>query len=498
MHALRAVLASALLLAPAAQTARADEPALVLEARDGRLLSPGRDVLGVSRHVSNDSDLAEGVAASAGPDPELFRLRLRGGSDRDTAYAELTSESPQGTPRALLRYVPLRAEGASPDAVSPWLRLVSDSTDARAPAMEPQLLRVQLRDWVRARVQHGRHTREVAARVGGIAEHDGERRVLEARLRLVVLRYAPGAAAVLGHDDASAIELARRQVEIANEIWAQCFIDFGTPEGTPAAVVDPPSPALLAIGDEDGLPARGGGRIAFTANGVAIDTLTVAGDRPRETARRLAKALTKKGFTAQISVNPRAENGAGESADVVVRTRAGAPVTMAPRGTTPLSSDARQRVAIGRVSLDDGIQQFDNMVAAAGTLEERTLIKLLSDADPTTIDVFFINRFAAPERQGEAFIESDGSTMANALVLDRNAVRFERQAWVQAHELGHVLLDEPFHPDNFGWDRPSLLMDSDARAGRVTGPKRLRDDDCRKARRRSLGPGPVLLVPRAD
>jgi hypothetical protein len=197
-------------------------------------------------------------------------------------------------------------------------------------------------------------------------------------------------------------------------------------------------------------------------------------------------------------VNPRAENGAGESADVVVRSRAGALATLAPRGATPLSSDARQGVAIGRVSLEDGVQQFDNMVAAAGTLEERTLVKLLGDGDPTTIDVFFINRFAAPERQGEAFIESDGSTMANSLVLDRNAVRFERQAWVQAHELGHVLLDEPFHPDNFGWDRPSLLMDSDARAGRVTGPKRLRDDDCRKARRRSVGPGPVLLVPRAD
>ena len=110
-----------------------------------------------------------------------------------------------------------------------------------------------------------------------------------------------------------------------------------------------------------------------------------------------------------------------------------------------------------------------------------------------------INRFVNRARQGEAFIEADGSAMANTLIFDRNAVRFERQAWVQAHELGHVLLDEAFHPDNIGIDRPWLLMDADARQGRVTGPKRISDAECTKARRRS-GPGayPVLLrfVPR--
>jgi hypothetical protein len=84
--------------------------------------------------------------------------------------------------------------------------------------------------------------------------------------------------------------------------------------------------------------------------------------------------------------------------------------------------------------------------------------------------------------------------MANALIFDRNAVRYERQAWVQAHELGHVLLDEPLHPDNVGPDRPWLLMDADARQGRVGGPKRLTENECAQARRRS-GPGafPQLL-----
>ena len=161
-----------------------------------------------------------------------------------------------------------------------------------------------------------------------------------------------------------------------------------------------------------------------------------------------------------------------------------------------MTTDARQRLDIGRVDLSDGIQEFDNDVSAAGTLEERTLMKLLSDGDPTTIDVILINHFVSPDRQGEAFIESDISNMANTLIFDRNAVRFQRQAWVQAHELGHVLMDEPFHPDNLGPDRSYLLMDSDARQGRVTGPKRLSDVECKRARRRS-GPDakPALLLP---
>jgi hypothetical protein len=162
----------------------------------------------------------------------------------------------------------------------------------------------------------------------------------------------------------------------------------------------------------------------------------------------------------------------------------------------PLSSDARQRLAIGNVDLSDGISEFDNTISAVGTLEERTLVKLLSDEDPATIDILLVNRFVHRDRQGEAFIEADGSSMANTLIFDRNAVRFERQAWVQAHELGHVLLDEPLHPDNVGPDRPWLLMDADARQGRVGGPKRLTEEECAKVRRRS-GPGaqPTLLKP---
>ena len=54
-----------------------------------------------------------------------------------------------------------------------------------------------------------------------------------------------------------------------------------------------------------------------------------------------------------------------------------------------------------------------------------------------------------------------------------------------AHEIGHVLLNQPLHPDNVGPDRPYLLMDSDNNRGTVNGPKRLDAADCQRVRHES-------------
>jgi hypothetical protein len=57
-----------------------------------------------------------------------------------------------------------------------------------------------------------------------------------------------------------------------------------------------------------------------------------------------------------------------------------------------------------------------------------------------------------------------------------------------------VVLDQAFHPDNAGPDRPWLLMDADASLGAVSGPKRLGEDECARMRTES-GPdeSPALL-----
>jgi hypothetical protein len=468
-----------------------------LNAQNAPLHVPG-DVLGISRRITHDRSLLRASGAELrSEDPENFRIELVDPAERgEVVHARLEAWGPRGEHDGTLRHLSLLRVPGTARFRSAFVRLVTDSTDASAPDVGDQLLRARLGGHVRAVVERAEGEIVVEAFVGAPAG-TGPRSVLKGTLRVTVLRLEPGGPPVVGDRDDEAIALAREQVEIANEIWAQCFIQFGEPADTEVRVVNPPPPALIAIADLDGLPAAGDGQMVLRANGMRVGPVAMRpGAAPEQTALVLAKALENAGFRAEVTINPRAELGAGSSADVVVRDKRGQLVTLSEDPGVPLSSDTQQRLTIGRVDLSDGVDEFDNTLAATGTLEERSLVKLLADANPATIDIFLVNRFVNRDRQGEAFIEADGSSLANTLIFDRNAVRYERQAWVQAHELGHVLLDEAYHPDNLGADRPWLLMDADARQGRVTGPKRLSDEECAKARRRS-GPGayPVLLKP---
>lgn len=496
-------LGALLYLLTLAQTAAA-QPTYTLQFldADNHPLDARTGALGISRRITHDSSLPRAAAAAArSEDRDNFRLELVDPSVRgDAVYVRLEARSSTGARRGLLRHVPLLRTAESGHFRSAFLRLVADSTDVSAPDVGFQILRAQLGDRVHATlVGTGRGMRagDVGATlpVGRSDGYDPARSPLRGTLHLTVLRVEPDGPLAVGDDVEQAMTLARRQVEIANEIWAQCFIDFGPPEAAEVRAVDPPPSALLSVADLDGLPTRRGSKVTFRVNERRVGPVELeAGSTPERSATAIARAVRRSGFRASVTTNPRAELGAGMSADIVVRDARGVLASLTADAQAPLTTDPQQTLAIGSVDLSDGLDEFDNTLAVTGTLEERTLVKLLADEDPTTIDVFLINRFVNRARQGEAFIEADGSAMANTLIFDRNAVRFERQAWVQAHELGHVLLDEAFHPDNIGIDRPWLLMDADARQGRVTGPKRISDAECAKARRRS-GPGahPVLL-----
>lgn len=470
----------------------AEPQLLALDAQNAPL--PAGTAIGISHRITHDSSLPRSSdAAVVSPDPDNFRIELVALREaRDVVYATL--QAVDGEDRhGLLRHVPLRRVPGTTRFRSPFLRLVADATDASAPDVGPQLLRARLGDRILISLPTG--AASAVYRVGGRRDRAGT--LLRGVLRVSVLRYQHQGGPVLGKDDAEAIQLARRQVEIANEIWAQCNIDFGRPESAEVRVVDPPGPLLLSIADLDGLPARGDGSVVLRVAGKLLGPIrTSVNALPEQTALAIAREARLQGLRAEVSLNPRADHGAYPSADLVFRDQHGAALPIFADGLRPLSTDTRQLVRVGSVDLADGVSEFDNTTSAVGTLEERTLVKLLGDGDPATIDVFLINRFVNRDRQGEAFIEADGSTMANSLIFDRNAVRYERQAWVQAHELGHVLLDEPLHPDNVGPDRPWLLMDADARQGRVGGPKRLTEGECAQARRRS-GPdvSPALLKP---
>ncbi|MCS6798885.1 MAG: hypothetical protein NZ898_10195 [Myxococcota bacterium] len=458
-------------------------------------LDPSRAAVRVSRAIPSLASLAAGASVEAPA------------GDADDVRLELVDPSTSEAGRAIVLRVRDPASGrvrgertialhlADPNGTwrSPWLRLVTDDVDASAPGVSDRVLRVALRDEVRAVVPGVPGAASI--RVGRPGREGGPDAAMLATLRVRVLRRWPGGPPVIGADEAAALRLAREQVRIANEVWAQCAIGFGAPERADVAVVDPPPAALVSIGDGDGLPAYGGGVVRMRVGGRPIEPVTTrAGASPLETAVAIARALRRAGAAATVVRVPRIERAAGPSADVVVRDRTGRPLPVERDGDAPWSTDARQRVEVHAVDLSDGLLEFDNGTAVAGSPEERALVAFVADDDPRTLDVIVVDRFMHGTRQGEAFIAADGGSITNVVILDRNGIHQQRQAWTQSHEIGHVLIDHPFHPDDVGPDRPHLLMDSDSSLGLVTGPKRLERAECARARHRSA----ALLFRRPD
>jgi hypothetical protein len=226
-------------------------------------------------------------------------------------------------------------------------------------------------------------------------------------------------------------------------------------------------------------------------------TLPVArGAVPARVADAFVRSLERLRLVGVVSTNARIAPGAGGSDDVSVRRRDGRLVAVdAPAGDAPVCTDATLAVRIGSVDLSDGLQHFGDMDSVAGTLEERTLIKGLDDGDPRTIEVIVVPFFGGGGRIGESFIASDLSSVRNVVILDRAGIRARRSSLTLAHELGHVLMDMPGHPDDFGIDTPTRLMDSDGSDASPFGPRRLTVEECARVIRQA-GPGartPLLV-----
>lgn len=457
------------------------------------------DTLRVSLAITNDESLPRRTTFhTTSADRLNVRVELDAGHIQGlSAHAQLTSYARSGRQRDRLDLLLRRSEPRGP-LRSDFVRLVSDEVDRSAPGVAGHALRVALRDRVEVSYAAPDGARLAQSHdVYRTGDAGGPDAALSARLQVFVLRSHPGGPPVIGRDDLSAVRIVQAQIDAANEVWLQCGLGFGP--GTEAAVslVAPPAASLIAIADGDGLPAVGGGEIRLRVGGIEMPPVkTREGATPLDTALDVAAVVRALGFDARVTRNARTQYGHGPSADIQVRDRSGQPAELTPVEAHPLSSDRRQRVEIGAVDIGDGIEEFDNMNARAGTLEERALIKALSDDDPTTIELFIINRFTNGTRQGEAFIEAGAGAIVNTLLIDRNGLRQQPTAWTLAHELGHVLLDEPLHPDNVGPDRPWQLMDSDSSRGTVYGPKRLAASECARARHQS-GPGarPQLLWP---
>jgi hypothetical protein len=471
--------------------ALAEGPALGVfaQAADGRWLRAEQDHVALSRELPSAEAGARDEQAvrlvfsgSAGP-PTQVRVNTR----RASGLLLDTLAPPELVKTAC---PPGASAGASCWATAP-LRLTPDRLDRDYAVARDRSLEAEL---------GGQLTVEVQGEPVGSwwvgAPHSpafaGIER-LSVKLRVRVLRISPGGAPAIGGDSVSALRIARDEIQAASRLWAQCGIDLQGPSGPEILLVDPPPIQLVAIGCDAGLPASGG-QINLRVQGARVKVQTRPGESPRVVAQRLAVALERLGVSTRISANPRIASGASGAIDVLLRARGGRPIAVEAEAGLSLSTDATLGVCLGEVDLGNGLAHFVENDAAAGTLEERALIKAFDDGDPSTIEVLIVPSFEQSGRIGESFIDDDGAGIQNTVIIDRSALRAGPRSYALAHELGHILLHMPGHPDDYGVDQASSLMDSDASDASVFGPRRLGLADCERA---LLQSGPNAKIPLA-
>ncbi len=369
------------------------------------------------------------------------------------------------------------------------VRAVADDIDRSHPLVKERSVRAE----VGGKLAVSLGGRVSAIRVGGPRMTPvGPMGRLRGNLRLLV-RDRPKGSLPFGSDEAGAKLLARRQIGLTNALWGQCGISFGPESEADIRIVDPPPTHLVALGCDAGLPASGG-EIRLRIDGHDVRTDMRPQMTPRAAARAVARSVEQAGFLAKISENARIEPGADRTVDVLVRRKDGQFALLERPADGRVTTDATMTVCLGGVDLSDGLDHFVDVDAPAGTVEERALVKAFEDGDPSTIKVFMIPAFTGGGRIGESFIYADRSSVRNVVIEDRAGIRADRASFALAHELGHILLDMPGHPDDYGVDLPTLLMDSDAADPSAFGPRRLTLAECARAYRQSGPRAPVPLL----
>jgi hypothetical protein len=369
------------------------------------------------------------------------------------------------------------------------LRLVTDDVDRNHPLVAGRSIKAEVGGAIVFR--DAGHKAQMIRVLGPRDSPVGPIGRQRATLRPFVVRVTPGGAPAIGGTDVGAVNALRAEIASAASIWGQCGLTLGDPRTQEVKLVDPPPSHLVSFGDDLGI-ASSGGEVRMRADGKTLTMATSPGEPPDRVASELARVAEHVGLVAIVSPNARIGPALAPSVDVSLRRRDGTLLAVEPAPGFPGSTDATLSVRIGSVDLSDGLQHFTDMDAMAGTLEERTLLKALDDGDPATIEVVVVPLFAGGGRIGESFIGSDLSSVRNVVLLDRAGIRARKSSLTLAHELGHVLMDLPGHPDDYGVDTPTLLMDSDAADASPFGPRRISVEECARVIRQA---GPKSRVP---
>lgn len=482
-HAMSSARALLLILGVGAPSAVAGEP-IRLRAETAELAPGGQRTAVGTLELSRDAP--EAGAGSSG----TFSVFVEGASGYLPSSVGFYSEGPAGESLDQLGPVPFEPRPCPPSAgpksacaAAGPIRLVGGRVDRGHPLWRESSLLAR----VGGRVLVTSGAEWLTLPVAGPHEFGGAVHGLRTRVR--VLRAGPNGDPALDVDPGRSLALAQLGLDEANSIWEQCGFVLAPRETSDFLVVTPPTTQVLEVGCHGGLPASGGSIRLSTSRGV-VELTTRPGERPASVAGRLAIELSRRGLRVTLAENARSEESAGPTYDLVVQGRSG-PELGPATGAGP-STDRTLDVCLGELDLADGLEHFEDETAKAGTLEERVLLRGLGERPKGSVDVVLVPYFAGRGRIGESFIGGGGASLENFMILDRAGLRASARSSTWAHELGHVLLALPGHPDDFGLDEPARLMDADASDATAFGPRRLELEECRRALREH---GPASLLP---
>ncbi len=439
---------------------------------------------------------------SAQTEPEAVTFVIASPRQFLPSFVDIVSEGTGGRYLDALRKVPLvsaSCEGMGQGdplsevacARTPPLRIGLDVVERNHPAAASRTLMGEVGGHLDV---HLSPTTRASFPIGAPAllEKNGPGRY-RVQVRARILRTYPGGPPAVGGTDQEAIRIVKAELQVAARMWGQCGITLGGTEQLDIQVVDPPNISWLTIGCSRGVRASGG-YIQLLADGKRVTVKTYPGQSPESVAGRLGESLSSVGLRYEIYRNAEIRSQAMPSFDLVVRDRKGAAVSLVPVSHNRFSFDSSLNVCRGELDLSDGLHHFSDFDASAGTIEERALLRGVGDRNPQTIDLFVVPVFGGVGRIGESFIYGRRASVQNAIIIDRTGLQAGARSFTMAHELGHILLDLPGHPDDFGVDTPTSLMDADAADPTLFGPRRLSLAECQRAIKQSGRKAPVPLL----
>ncbi len=468
-----------------------------LVSHQGQSLVPRRR-LSISRAMPRELALS---SASAEPDAEAVSIQFIGPDAALPSTVDVTSFSANRRYLDALGQLPLASAPCSEVGLScattQDLRVVVDAVERNHPKVKGRSLIGEVGGRVDIRTSEEAHRDYPIGGPSSLMDGEVDPGRYRMRIRARLVNMQKGGPPPVGQTEDEALSIVADELGVASQIWGQCGIVLGAREDWDIAVVDPPEIALIEVGCRGGVRATGG-TVSLELEDQKgrkrrIEVRTGFEETPESVATVLQHAIEHAGYQVERYRNAQIAKAALPSFDLLVQDRQGRSVQVRPTNRVP-TDDPTLGVCLGELDLGDGLEHFTDFNAAAGTLEERMLLRGLSDDDPTTIELIVVPIFSGMGRIGESFIKSPRGSLNNALILDRGGIRAGARSLTLAHELGHILLEMPGHPDDFGVDTPTSLMDADAADATIFGPRRLSLDDCRRALRQSGPRAPVALL----